>query len=432
MLSARRAAWLAARAARRRSDGSLGPLARLAWRRLVRAGDRGHQAAISAVWAAWVRAPIGAAGAEFWEALSRWREPQGLAEDVFEAAADPERAPAQRAAIGDFCRQHGLTPRDAVRRAMFYVLTGQTAQHGAEDPDGRLLAVGYGLSAEPTRHALRSALASAGDLDVVRVVGGHAGQLTAEERGYLSRQLVSRRDWAGLWHLARDLPLTEAVAAMRLLRDGWEPGGESDRALFSQLARADPEAIARSAEELAKPTVIDLETGDLVLRGSFSPDGRRLLVSVCGPGTPYAGVRVYDLPSGSLVERHDNPGRTAPDAVVHLGSSFLVVGHRIEVVWELVRYAGGQRALRRHGGRGQRLPGRSGGSVLAPPPALPGSGRPGQQADSRERGRPVGSCRRRLRRAGGGSPAFGVGAADQHREPDHALAHRPDRPAADR
>jgi hypothetical protein len=251
VLSARRAAWLAARAARRRSDGSRGPLAWLAWRQLVRAGDQGRQDAISAVWAAWVRAPTGAAGGEFWEALSRWREPQGLAEDVFEAAADPERVPAERAAIGDFCRQHGLPSQDAIRRAMFWVLTGQAGQHGADDPDGRLLAVGYGLSAEPIRQALRSPLASVGDLDVVRVVGGHAGQLTAEERGYLSRHLVSHRDWAGLWHLARDLPLTEAVATMRLLRDGWEPGGESDRALFSQLAQADPEAIARSAGEFA-------------------------------------------------------------------------------------------------------------------------------------------------------------------------------------
>lgn len=343
-----RAAKLAALAAQRRADGSRGLPARRAWRRLRRAGDRGDQAALSAVWQVWVRAPCGVAGEELWQALSRWQERQQLTEAVFEAAVDPGRPPGERAAIGEFCSRHDLAPHDPVRRALFYVLTGQTDQHRAANPDGRLLATGYGLSGEPTRAALRSALASAGGLDVVRVVGGgdpgRCGPLTAEERDYLTGHLVSRRDWAGLWRVVRDLPLAEAVAAARLFSDGWRPAGETGAAPLGLLRRAEAGAVARSAGELAKPTVIDVKirrpAWDTVVRGSFSPDGRRLLVAVAD--LLYQGVQVYDLPSGSLLERHDYPGTVVPPAVVHLGGSFLVVGNRDNQVWELVRYADGQ------------------------------------------------------------------------------------------
>jgi hypothetical protein len=312
------------------------------------AGDRGDQAALSAVWQAWVRAPGGAAGEELWQALSRWQERQQLTEAVFAAAVDPGRPPGERAAIVEFCSQHDLVPHDPVRRALFCVLTGQTDQHRAADPDGRLLATGYGLSDEPTRAALRSALASAGDLDVVRVVGvgdpGRGGPLTAEERDYLTGHLVSRRDWAGLWRVVRGLPLAEAVAAARLFGDEWRPPGETDAALLGLLRRAEAEAVAQSAGELAKPAVIDVEirrpAWDTVVRGSFSPDGRRLLVAVAD--LAYRGVQVYDLPSGSLLERHDYQGTVVPPAVVHLGGPFLVVGNRDNEVWELVRYADGQ------------------------------------------------------------------------------------------
>jgi hypothetical protein len=337
VLSPSRAARLAARATRRRADGSRGLLTRRAWRRLATAGDSGDQAAVSAAWEEWLRAPSD----ELWEALSCWQGRQPLAEAAFEAGIDPDHTPGERAAIGAFCTERGVAPQDAVRRAVFYVLTGQAAQHRAADPDGRLLAVGYGLAGERARTALRDALASAGDLDIVRVVG-EGRQLSAAERDYLSQHLAGRCDWDGLWRLVRDLPLTEAVAAMQLFGDGWRPASEGDRAMFARLARAEPAAIARSGEALAAPVVIDVKTDGRVFPGSFSPDGRQLLVAVVGVDDKYSGVRVFDLPGGTLLERHDYPGGLPPPAVVHLGSAFLVVGHRTEGVWELVRYAGGQ------------------------------------------------------------------------------------------
>jgi hypothetical protein len=337
-----RAARLAATAGRRRADGSRGPLARRAWRRLVTAGDRGAQVAVSVVWQEWLRAP----DEEPWEVLSRWRGPQRLAEEAFEAAVDPACPAGQRAAIGEFCTQHGLVPQDAVRRAMFFVLTGQLTQHQAADPDGRLVAAGYRFSGEPARAALRSALASSGDLDVVRVVVGggqadRATELTAQERGYLTGHLAARRDWAGLWRLARDLALADAVAAVRLFCDGWEPADDRDRALFGLLSRAGPADIATSRDALAKPAVIQVKPRQSAKRGSFSPDGRRLLLFTAYFGlTADEGLEVYELPSGSLVEKHDYHPKLWPD-VLHLGSSFLVV-QPAEPGWEVVRYAGGQ------------------------------------------------------------------------------------------
>jgi hypothetical protein len=62
MMSAARAVRLGRRARRRRADGSRGFLARRAWQGLVRAGDRGQEAAVEAVWELWLEDP----GDESW------------------------------------------------------------------------------------------------------------------------------------------------------------------------------------------------------------------------------------------------------------------------------------------------------------------------------------------------------------------------------
>jgi hypothetical protein len=251
MLSFRRAARLERRAAMRRKDGRRGVLARRAWNRLVRAGDGGDQNAVREVWRAW----LADLDEERWELLARWREPAGLAAWVFDEAVSPRRDASERAAIGAFCARHGLAPRDSVRMALFYVLTGQADQHRAADPDGSLLATAYQGAHSVTRAALRQALAGAGDLDLVHVLAsagapddagapGRASQLTSEEASYLCGQLAGRANWPQLWRLALSLPLAETVAAMRLFDTAWRPADDRGKHLFCLLAAADPGEIA--------------------------------------------------------------------------------------------------------------------------------------------------------------------------------------------
>jgi hypothetical protein len=218
VLSEARAKRLARRADRRTADGSRRVIARRAWQRLNSAGDRGDQSAIEAVWQAWLRHPAD----DLWWVLVRWRAPQALAEAAFAAAVEPDRGPGERAGIGAFCTRHGLAPDGAIRRALFYALTGQAAQHRTADLEGSLLASAYRDAGPATRAALREAIAGAGDLDLVRVVAGpsRAQYLTAEEREYLTSQLAGYRDWDRLWRLVKDLPLAHAVAAMPLFAPG--------------------------------------------------------------------------------------------------------------------------------------------------------------------------------------------------------------------
>jgi hypothetical protein len=334
------AARLSRRAGRRREDGSRGLLARRARDRLVRAGNAGDRNAIEAAWQAWLRC----LDDDLFQTLESWRGPFTVARAALAAAMHPDRGAAERAAIGAFCASRGLAPDDPIRRAVFYVLTGQHPQHRAADPDGSLLGAGYRGSDLATRAVLRAELAGAGGLDLVRIVGGQRDRgapLSAEESDYLTAQLADRRDWSGLWRLVRDLPLARAVAAARQFDDGWRPADERGRALFARLANADPRAVSTARDALAAPVVVNIEMDHVPTGGSFSPDGRRLLIATARGGR-YSGCRILELPGGAPVERHDYNGKHAPPAVLHLGSAFFVVGMRGFTVWELVRYAAGQ------------------------------------------------------------------------------------------
>jgi len=344
VLSTKRAARLARRATRQRDGGGRSARSWRAWRRLADAGDRGDQNAIIAVWLVWLRDP----GDELWEALARWRGADALTEDACRAATQSYRPAAERASIAAFCIRRGLAPGDEIQRALFYVLTGQTAHYWAADPDGSRLAAGYQGAGEPTRAMLRQVMADDSDLDLPYILAAHApdgtAALTAEEGRYLVDHLAGRRDWPALWQLARGLPLAEAVAATRLFSDGWRPDDDRSRALFGLLAEADPDAVASALSVLEAPALIRIEMDDVPSRGSFSPDSRQLLVAT-ERGGRYSGCRVFDLPGGTLAERHDYRGGRPPQAVLHLGEAFFVVGCRGFEVWELVRYTAGQPAV---------------------------------------------------------------------------------------
>jgi hypothetical protein len=166
-------------------------------------------------------------------------------------------------------------------------------------------------------------------------------RLTAGQRDYLTGHLARRRDWAGLWRLIQDLPLAEAVGAVRLLDGGWSPADDPGRALLRRLARADPDTIATAAQALAAPTAVSIDLDDVPTHGSFSPNGRQLLVAT-ERGGRYSGCRVFELPGGTLVERHDYQGILPPASVLHLGAALLLVGRRPDGGCELVRYSEGR------------------------------------------------------------------------------------------
>jgi hypothetical protein len=344
VLNAERAARMARLVARQRSDGSRSARAWRAWRILAEAGDGGDQNAIGAVWQAWLHDP----GDELWEALTRWREPGLLADEACRAAIDQRRTPGDRAAIQAFCTRRGLAPRDDTQRALFYVLTGQAGEYWAADPDGSRLAAGYQGADEPTRATLREVMAGDGDLDLPDVLAARrpdrAAVLTAEEGRYLASNLVGRGDWPALWQLARDLPLVQAVEVTRLFRDGWRPADEQGRALFGQLAQADLDALVRALGALEASALIHIPMDDVPTHGSFSPDGKHMLVATERGGS-YSGCRVYELPLGTITERYDYSGGRPPQTVLHLGEAFFLVGCRGFETWELVRYTAGQPAV---------------------------------------------------------------------------------------
>jgi hypothetical protein len=365
MLSASRAARLALtaeRAAPHPAENQLtrpGWQARRAWRVLKDAAGAGDRNAIEAVWQSWLRHPDD----ERWDLLNSWEAQEDLAGAVFAAAMDPDRVPGERAAIGEFCARHSMRPHDDIRQVLFHVLTGQAAQYRAADPDGRLLAVAYRNADPAVRAVLRAALATTGDLDLIWVMAGvgspaRAAQATGEESEYLIRQLAARSDWDRLWQLARELPLTSAVMAMRDFGGGWRPAARHEQVLFERLARADPGQLARARDALTAPSVtrVTLQDGLSVMGGAISADGRRLgLVSIRSPESGSGGtISLHDLPEGKGEDpaRHgpawiDPPAIGSSSGIVRLsfaGDALIAArtGYRMDSPYAVLRYERGR------------------------------------------------------------------------------------------
>ena len=358
----------AARLARLCTGGVRGGVrTRRAWSRLSHAAVLGDRNALVAVWRLWLESPE---SDDLWDVLARRLSPGELADAALVGVMEPDRSPESRAAIGESCARRGAVPEEGVHRALFYVLTNQLSEHVKADPDGQFLAAAYSQVSPDVRAAVRRAIVRSADLDLVRVLTGatvprgisepHSinrlrgdgrrsvsaprsiNELAQDERQYLLAGLAARHDWDRLWRFVRDLPVADAVACMRRFPEDWCPAASRDRIVFGCLSRADRGRIAAARDAISVPEVIRLDLDDAPTHGSFSPDGRRLLVATGRGSGHYTGCRVLDLPSGAVLERHDFEGDLPPVRVLHLGRSFVVVGRRVGGPSELVRYENGR------------------------------------------------------------------------------------------
>ncbi|TYB45638.1 hypothetical protein [Actinomadura chibensis] len=241
-----------------------------------------------------------------------------------------ERALADHAAAR-FCAAHRLAPSDPVRRALFYLLTGQPEQLRALDPDAGLLSLAYAAAPAGDRARVRDAMLTAGDLDLVRVIVGddrraRVTAMPAAEARYLAERLAERRDWPALWALVQDLPVTAAIELVRLF-DGWLPRTDEERRLFGLLRAADPAEVATGAASLGGLRRTAVPQASLLFHGrvndvSFAPDGPFLAVAGM---TKAAGV--FDLRTAELVARYD-AFNSSVGRVLHLGDGTLIAGEQ--------------------------------------------------------------------------------------------------------
>jgi hypothetical protein len=105
------------------------------------------------------------------------------------------------------------------------------------------------------------------------------------------RGLADQADWSGLWQLAQELPLIEAVTALRLIDDRWHPAGGADQALLRWLASTRPSVLAEGRDDLRPRTESLL--GYPTACG-FTADGRTIAVAEHRPDPFYLSVPPYD------------------------------------------------------------------------------------------------------------------------------------------
>jgi hypothetical protein len=290
------ASSLVRRAARRRADGSRGMRARRAWRRLVQACAAGELPAQDAV-RQWAGEPPG----ELPEA------------DVLDLLAAAPEEPADRAA--------------------YLVLIGQEAQRQALDPDGSLLALAYRAAAPEVRQRLRALMAAEGDTEVIRVVvtgdqRDRIAEMSSDELDYLGHHLAEHHRWDELRRLARDLPIAEAVAVVRLLPPR-ERTGDGSHAGLPRLAERSAGELRALVAGLPRERLVRLPTRGRAVQASFSPDGSELAVKteswkrVHPHSIAVERLRIGSGETTQLFEER-RPGWSKNDSILHLGGEILL------------------------------------------------------------------------------------------------------------
>ncbi|MFD0899605.1 hypothetical protein [Actinomadura sediminis] len=383
---------------------------------LLRHGEPPPSGPLNRLWEEWLHRP----DERLWAALSRWGRPatgggvEGLSVVAVGSAPDVLREPRYRAALiealalGDhplrgiaedrlanlrdpaltdelcaaaleddglarICRKHRLAPADPVRRAAFFLLTGQPEQYRALDPDGSLLGLAYASAPPAGRGRLQRAMLTAGDLDLVRVIVGHdrrarIPEMPPEEIRYLAERLAERRDWDGLWALVQDVAIATGADLCGLF-DGWAPRGADDRRVFELYRAADPAATARAVARLAASEGRAAPRARLRFRGrvndvSFSPGRDGPFLAVAGTNRV---VGVFDLRSAELAERYAGFGASV-GRVLHTGDGVVAAErtNRVDRDCRVVRCAdGGTRVLHTARGSVTALTGTGDGGFVA-------------------------------------------------------------------
>jgi hypothetical protein len=229
-------------------------------RRLIRAGDRGAQIAVDAVWECWLQHP----DERWWTALLRWRRPADPLSGLDSGLFDPEQ----------------------VHRLSVAALDNPAS---GWSPKG--LAEALAREGHPIAGIARQRLRDSAWLLHIIV------NETPPAISHLTREMVRDHDWDGLWRFARDLPPIVAVEALRDAGPGWRPPDRDGAELYTLLRAADPRHLRERVEALAEPRVLEVDRP--VFRGAFSADERLVAVTVT------AGLRVFDVETGSLVEAHE-------------------------------------------------------------------------------------------------------------------------------
>ncbi|HEY8482470.1 MAG TPA: hypothetical protein VIL71_21820, partial [Spirillospora sp.] len=252
------------------------------------------------------------------DALVRWRRPasdgiqrsfsivalggneddagQEHAEHLCDAAMDDPR-------MAWICREYGLAPAEPVKRAEFFLLTGQHGQYRALDPDGSLLTLAYASCSDSGRTRLGKAMLTAGELDLVRVVAGdRRGRLhamSAEETRYLGQRLAERGEWEELWSLVQDLPLQTGTRLARLF-DRWAPHDPDSRRIFELFRETNPKDVSSTVDRMKRWTEAAARTTTLQFDGgvtslSFAPNGPYLAVANSDGTVGVVDLRTQEL-----------------------------------------------------------------------------------------------------------------------------------------
>ncbi len=208
-------------------------------------------------------------------ALSSLAKPEAQ-EEVCRWVIEYDHPIARQAALqGDFA------PRQAQRRALYYLLSEQWERYQALDFDTSLLRAVHQAADEALRDKLARLARQAGWSGYTHVIAGRHTQrflssLTSLEWDVILTILGRNQRFAEAWQLAQAAPpLWSARLLQSLHADGWLPEGEEAQAAFTQLSQAALGCLEQGAPVERLPAAPLLMNGHSrpIKALAFSPNG---------------------------------------------------------------------------------------------------------------------------------------------------------------
>ncbi len=151
----------------------------------------------------------------------------------------------------------GYMPTEAYQRALFFFVTEQWERYESLDFDYRLLRTAYESADANLRKRLAEKVRAAGRTEFLTVVAGgdyrsRTDNVTADEAELLVQILSANQEWAKLWPLTFELPLSFGVNIIkRLARENWQPHREDERFIFEALKTLAMTPMVTTAQEAA-------------------------------------------------------------------------------------------------------------------------------------------------------------------------------------
>ncbi len=221
-------------------------------------------------------------------------------------------------------------------RALFYFLTEQWEAYDALDFDQSMLRAIYAASPADLRQRIAGRVQAAGRTDYLTILAGvdyraRSEEVNASEAALLIRVLAENHEYQRLWTLVPELALPFSLEILRILDEQhWQPAGELEQQVFSELAVLSRQPIQLLNAELERQLPLAIPRATLKVKGRINEVAFSPVRPVLAIATSQRKVVLWNYRTGST-ERIISDFKHSVGKVSYLPDGTLLCGERTSV-----------------------------------------------------------------------------------------------------